>query len=400
MSAWRMMIFLGVVSLVWGGGHAYLGWRLIGASQSLSARWAGLAWAALAVMAALGFGVAMVDRLWSKPPGYALLQWAGYWAMGLFATLLLIVVARDLLWAALHGGDLLLRKLAGGGGLGLLPLGALRQRVFDVSGAVALTLAVGGSLVGLWTAARGPRSVEVEVPVQGLHADLEGLRIAQITDLHVTHMIERSYVQRTVDAVAAAKPDLIAVTGDLSDGHLAELRPHLQPLTTLRAPLGVFFVTGNHEYYWQPAEWLAEIQRLGMRVLNNEHVVLRRGAGEIVLAGVPDPAARQRHNVAGPDAAVAFSGAPTGALRVLLAHQPRSALASLPVGFDLAITGHTHGGQFLPFRWIVGAVEPLLDGLQRAGSAWIYVGRGAGFWGPPNRVGVPAEVVLLRLVSA
>jgi len=396
-----MLAFLSVVTVIWGGGHAYIGWRLIGASSGWSTRWAGLAWATLALMAALGFGVAMADRVWAKPPGYALLQWAGYWAMGLFAMLVLLVVVRDVGWVLASGADWGLRRLLGANrGAGLLPLGALRARVFDITSAAVVAVALAGSVVGLVTAATGPRTVEVEVPVAGLHPDLEGLRIAQISDLHVTYMIDRRYVQRTVDMVAALKPDLVAVTGDLADGHVAELQPALGPLASLQAPLGVFFVTGNHEYYWQPQQWLAEVRRLGMRVLNNEHVTLSRGGGVLVVAGVPDPTAGKRGHGQGPDAAAALAGAPSPALRLLLAHQPRTALQALqtvPAGFELALTGHTHGGQFLPFRWIVAAVEPLLDGLQRVDGAWIYVNRGTGFWGPPNRVGVPAEVTLLTL---
>jgi predicted MPP superfamily phosphohydrolase len=177
-----------------------------------------------------------------------------------------------------------------------------------------------------------------------------------------------------------------------------ELRAHVQALARLRARHGVFFVTGNHEYYSGVDAWLAELRQLGLRILMNEHVVIDHGSSALVVAGVPDYSAgyfRREHQ---PDAAAALRGAPPGAVKVLLAHQPRAALTAEPAGFHLQLSGHTHGGQFLPWNFFVRLQQPYTAGLHRLGGMWLYVSRGTGYWGPPKRFGAPSEITELLLV--
>jgi predicted MPP superfamily phosphohydrolase len=243
-----------------------------------------------------------------------------------------------------------------------------------------------------------PRVREIQVPLRNLHADLEGFRIAQISDLHVGPTIRGGYVAAVVRATNALGADMIAVTGDLVDGQVAEFRDDVAPLRDLAAPRGVFFITGNHEYYWDPHGWLAQVKSFGWNVLLNEHRVLERGSGRILLAGVTDY--RSSRYVPGhvSDPAAAREGAPPTDVSILLAHQPRSIFAAAAARYDLQVSGHTHGGQYFPVSLLVHLFEPYVAGLHRHEGTWIYVNSGTGYWGPPNRLGIPKEITVLTLV--
>jgi hypothetical protein len=296
---------------------------------------------------------------------------------------------RDLAWFAV-------RALAWAGGWpGAVPAWAL-----NASGLTVLGLAGLMTLAGFIEARRNPRVTRLSLPVPGLSAALEGFRIAHVSDLHAGGTITRDRLAHVVGEVNAFTPDLVALTGDLADGHVAELRDHVAPIADLKARHGVFFSTGNHEYYWDPQGWLAHVRELGLTVLMNEHRVLRHGDATVVVAGVPDPTAYETEaaHVTDPDGA--RTGAPACEFSILLAHQPGTAPAGAAAGFDLQLTGHTHGGQFFPWSHLVGRVQPFLKGLHRVGAMWLYVNRGAGYWGPPNRLGVPSEIALLTLVRA
>jgi predicted MPP superfamily phosphohydrolase len=144
-----------------------------------------------------------------------------------------------------------------------------------------------------------------------------------------------------------------------------------------------------------------EVRRLGLAVLMNEHVVLRHGDALVVVAGVTDYSAGYFEPSQGSDPAVALRGAPGDAgVKLLLAHQPRSAFAAASAGFDLQLSGHTHGGQFFPWNYVVRLFHPFTAGLHRLDSLWIYISRGTGYWGPPKRLGAPSEITYLRLVRA
>jgi predicted MPP superfamily phosphohydrolase len=172
------------------------------------------------------------------------------------------------------------------------------------------------------------------------------------------------------------------------------------PLGRLLSRHGTYFVTGNHEYYSGVLPWMAELERLGIKVLHNEHVVIERAGAKLVLAGVPDYSAGRfdRSHRSDPLAALAGAPVPVGA-RVLLAHQPRSAPAAEQAGFDLQLSGHTHGGQFLPWNFFVRFQQPFTAGLHRLGRMWVYVSRGTGYWGPPKRFGAPSEITQIKLVA-
>ncbi|UUX97447.1 metallophosphoesterase [Aquabacterium sp. J223] len=314
--------------------------------------------------------------------------WAGFIAMGLFSDVFVLTVLRDvglIGWHALHA-------------LGALP--PVDDAARQASSLAVPALALAGSAVGLWNARRTPPLRRVQVPIDGLPPALHGLVIVQITDLHVGPTIGARFVQRVVRRANAAGADLIVLTGDLADGHPSALAPGFAPLADLRAPLGVFGVTGNHEYYSGVHGWLAAWRAHGITPLLNEHRVLRRGDASFVLAGVPDWSAAHFDPAHAPQPEAALLGAPAGVPRILLAHQPRSAAAADAAGFHLQLSGHTHGGQFLPWRWFVPLQQPYVAGLHRHGGLWVWVSRGTGYWGPPKRLGAPSEISRLELVPS
>jgi predicted MPP superfamily phosphohydrolase len=311
------------------------------------------------------------------------LAWAGLLAMGFFSSLLLLTVLRDLV--------LLVVALFGGTSPQLLRASAI---------AVPL-LALGVTVVGFINARRVARVVEVEVPIAGLPAALHGYRIVQISDIHVGPTIKRGYLNAIVTKVNALQPDAIAITGDLVDGSVRRLAPHTEPLARLAARDGTFFVTGNHEYYSGAQEWIVELRRLGLTVLLNQHVVCERDGERLMIAGVTDFTAHLFNESHRSDPHKAAAGAPHGLhARILLAHQPRSATAAAAAGFDLQLSGHTHGGQFFPWNLFVPLQQPFTAGMNRLNQLWVYTSRGTGYWGPPKRFGAPSEITSVRLVSA
>ncbi|MEO7495310.1 MAG: metallophosphoesterase [Massilia sp.] len=361
--------------------HLYIGFRLLPALAPTPAGMAlGVALLLLSiVLVFVGLGAPrMKHGRWSDQ-----LAWAGVLAMGFFSSLLVLTVARDIV--------LLVVTLAGAGSAALLRNSAAAVPL----GALVVTL------IGLVNARRVARVVEVEVPIAGLPPAFDGYAIAQISDVHVGPTIKRGYLNAIVTKVNGLRPDAIAITGDLVDGSVRRLGLHTAPLERLSAPDGTFFVTGNHEYYSGADEWIAEMRRLGLTVLINQHVVRRRGGDALMIAGVPDFTAHHFNPDHRSDPAAAAAGAPPDVkVMVLLAHQPRTAEAAADAGFDLQLSGHTHGGQFFPWNLFVPLQQPFTAGLNRLRSLWVYTSRGTGYWGPPKRFGAPSEITLVRLVAA
>ena len=240
--------------------------------------------------------------------------------------------------------------------------------------------------------------VTVPVALQDLPAGFDGARIALVTDLHVGPSRGADFVQGVVDLVAEEQPDLIVLGGDLADGTVELVGSDLEPLRQLQAPLGVYGVSGNHEYYSDDAEsWLNHWETLGVRTLRNDHVVLERDGDVVALAGVHDYTAPEPHH---PDMPAALAGIADGTPVILAAHQPRHVDEARELGVDLQLSGHTHGGQMWPLRPFVSLANPTVTGLDRFGDTQIYTSQGTGAWGPPVRVGTPPEISVLELTAA
>ena len=364
--------------------HAYIGWRLIPAlAFSPPLQWAlgGLLLASWLLMP-----MVLVARRIRRQPLADRLAWAGVLLMGLFSSLFVLTLLRDLL-----------------GGLGWL-LSFVWPMPAGLAPASAVAVPLLAALLTLWgyvNARRTARVVRVDVPIAGLPQALHGFSIAQISDVHVGPTIKRGYLQAIVERINGLQADMVAVTGDLVDGSVEDLGAHVAPLAQLASRHGTYFVTGNHEYYSGAHAWVDELRRLGLNVLMNEHVLLRHGDAALALAGVADYGAHHFDESHRSDPQAAIAGlADAAAVRVLLAHQPRSAAAAAAAGFHLQLSGHTHGGQFLPWNFFVRLQQPFTAGLNRWQQLWVYTSRGTGYWGPPKRLGAPSEITHLRLIAA
>jgi len=367
--------------------HVYVGFRLIpDLPVGLTVRMLAALWLVLSVCV---IPVGVLARNMRRQPLADRLSWLGLLVMGFFSSLLVLTIARDLLLASLLTVDAIWPHT--------IPLAAWRT---NTAAAVPL-LALLSTAVGLFNARRRARVVTIDIPIDDLPAALDGFTIVQISDIHVGPTIKRSYVDAIVDAVNRLKPDLIAVTGDVVDGSVEQLSRHTQPLSRLSALHGTYLVTGNHEYYSGAHAWIDEFRRLGLTVLLNEHVVVEHKGAQAVIAGVTDYTAGHFDPAHRSDPAAALTGAPGDVLiRVLLAHQPRSAEAAADAGFTLQLSGHTHGGQFFPWNLFVRLQQPFTAGLAKMNGLWVYTSRGTGYWGPPKRLGAPSEITRVRLVPA
>ena len=277
------------------------------------------------------------------------------------------------------------------------PLDLTRRRFL---GGAAVAVA-GASVAKGMISARGEHEVvDVEFRLAKLPRELDGFTIVQLSDLHTGMTIDRDFVQRVVDRANALEPDLIALTGDLIDGKVDDLRDDVAPLGQLRAKHGVFAVTGNHEYYAGVDAWITEITRLGARYLRNELVTITKGAASFDLAGVDDHSA-DGYPGHGEDLKAATATRDPNHALVLLAHQPRQVRRAARHGVDLQLSGHTHGGQIWPWHYIVSLQQGgLLAGRYQQDDTQLYVTRGCGYWGPPVRLGAPLEITRVILRSA
>ncbi|MGZ3693582.1 MAG: metallophosphoesterase, partial [Bdellovibrionota bacterium] len=263
---------------------------------------------------------------------------------------------------------------------------------------LTLLLAAAGNLWGVFTARSGPRIREVDVKLPHWPKDAPPFRLAQISDLHVSTLIQRPYVEIVVARLNTLNADAVAITGDLGDGFAHELTNDLAPLREIRSKLGVYYVTGNHEYYWNAGGWMQAGRELGFNVLMNEGRKIPWGQGHIWFGGVPDYTAGSilpgHHSL--PEKALPPESEKEMP-KILLAHQPKSVFAAAKAGFDLMISGHTHNGQFFPINLIVGRFNPYTKSLNQHGKMQVYVNVGTGYWGPPQRLWVPSEITLLNL---
>jgi len=385
--------------------YSYIGWRFIRPAP-LGRIGRVLAWTAIVVLAALPpllLSMRRATRGGSMEPAMAnMLAWVGYLSLGFISLLFLVLLARDVGWVtvlAVRKVTFLARRILTWSDP-VDPWDPERRR-FLVNTMNVGVLGISSALTGygLIEARQRPRVAEVLIPIPGLPADLDGFRIVQITDLHVGDTIRRSFVERVVEEANGLEADIAVFTGDLVDGSVPQLRDDVAPMGDLVARQGRYFVTGNHEYYSGALPWIEEARRLGFDVLINEHRLIRKGTGRVLLAGVTDYSAGNSIPSQASDPRKAVAGAAESDVRVLLAHQPRSMFAAADVGFDVQLSGHTHGGQYFPWHLLVAEQQPYLSGLHTFRGMRVYVSRGSGYWGPPLRIGAPSEVTLVRLLA-
>ena len=375
--------------------HALIGWRVASDLASIDPAWGIALWVVLALSAML-MPMGLLARRVAKPPVSDVLAWMGLLCMGLFSSLLVLTVLREVLLLIAQGANWLWPET--------MTFATVRSDSAQALPVLALLVTV----LGFWNARRTARVVYVDVPVANLPMALQGFTVTQISDIHVGPTIKTQYLQRIVDKVNGLKTNLVAITGDLVDGSVKDLVHHIAPLSQLASTHGTFFVTGNHEYYSGAHSWIDALRGLGVQVLMNEHVLVHHSIDDqdpetalMVVAGVTDFSAHHFDEAHRSDPHKAMANAPEHAVfKLLLAHQPRSAAAAADAGFDLQLSGHTHGGQFWPWNHFVQLQQPFTAGLHKLKELWVYTSRGTGYWGPPKRFGAPSEITHLRLVRA
>ncbi len=363
-----LIVFLSVLVVV----HTYVGLRLL--------PWLPLPAQVIGVLVLLMscLLIPMVPRFWRT--NHPLLSWMSTLSMGFFSWLMVLTILRDV-----------------GLGLYALLVGTVPEMMTRASAVGVAGLSIVITLMGLVFARRTAQVVDVEVLLPELPAKLDGFTIVQLSDIHVGPTIKGNYLAAIVQRVNGLNADMVAITGDLVDGSVPELSAHTAPLADLITRHGTFFVTGNHEYYSGAESWIIELRRLGVTVLLNEHVVLSHEGESVTVAGVTDYSGHLFHPDHRSDPIAAIAGAPADSPKLLLAHQPRSAQAAADAGFDLQLSGHTHGGQFWPWNHLVRLQQPFTAGLKQLDALWVYTSRGTGYWGPPMRFGAPSEITRVRL---
>ncbi|MFG1880815.1 metallophosphoesterase [Micromonospora sp. NPDC049102] len=410
--------FMGVLALVTGLIHLYL-WKRLIRDTTTPGRWR-----RVGGIAALVLAVLVPATLVGTQAGFYWLAWPGYlWLAVMFYLLVMLVVLEaPMLVARL----VLRRRVTAAEPTAAAPepvlVGAAGPADPPASGAVAapdhdpgrrLLLARGAAIFagltatgitgyGVRTALGPPHLDRVQIPLAKLPRNMDGLRIATVSDIHLGPLRGRAHTERIVAAINRLDADLVAVVGDLVDGSVAELGPAAAPLRNLRSRYGSFFVTGNHEYYSGVEEWVQEVDRLGLRVLQNRRQEIQARGGVLDLAGVNDLNADPKGTglAAGPDFEAALGDRDPNRPVVLLAHQPLAAKQAARYGVDLQLSGHTHGGQVVPFNLVVKLEQPVVSGLGEVDGTKVYVTNGAGFWGPPVRVGAEPQISLVELRSA
>ena len=270
--------------------------------------------------------------------------------------------------------------------------------------AALLALSLGLAAFGCFSALRVPPVTPEEIVVPGLPAAWDGLTVAHLSDLHVGRTFPGTWLADVVDAVNAARPDLIVITGDLLDGSASHHLGELHPLHDLKAPLGVYACPGNHEYYSVPRHWPTIFSSLGVEILENEHVILRRNGAELILAGITDDLAEQT-DLPRPDIRQALQGTSPALPLLLLSHRPahvRELRALDRPGATLQLSGHTHGGQLFGLNLLVKYLNKgYLSGPYALGDVRLYVSPGTALSAShPFRLGAAASRIPLLILRA
>ncbi|MGW5050984.1 metallophosphoesterase [Actinokineospora sp. NPDC004072] len=362
--------------------HLYL-WKRVVADTTRTARWRRVGTVALVVLALLVLAAVTLPRRVGVDVA-RWFAWPGYLWFGLMFYLVVALAVLELPRFAVRKARRITATDEG-------------RRLFLARSAavVAGVAATGITATGVVTALGAPQLRRVAVPIQRLDPAFAGFRIAVVSDIHLGPLLGRGHTERLVRMINEAEVDLVAMVGDLADGTVAELGRAAEPLQDLVSREGAFFVTGNHEYYSGHQQWVVELERLGLHYLHNARTRLTRGGAGLDIAGITDVTGGSFADA--PDLPAALAGRAMNEPVVLMAHQPVQVGMAAEAGVDLQLSGHTHGGQLYPFHHIVRLAQPSVSGLSKVDDTWLYVTNGAGFWGPPVRVGAPPDISILEL---
>jgi len=384
----RVLGFLTAVLMLTAGLHYYLWTRLVRGTE-LPRRWRRILTTSLILLAVSLPASMFIGRFLKIRP--SAIAWPAFLWLGLLYFFFCTLVVTDVVWLLLAAR----RRLASE-----VPTPERRLFLRRLLAGTAATVSAGLGAFAVRNAVTQPPLKDVTLTLSRLPAAHDGLVVVQMTDVHVGPTIGRDFIEGLVARTNALNPDIVVITGDLVDGSVAQLRHATAPLGNLKARHGVFFVTGNHEYYSGADDWLAELRRLGIRPLRNERVTIGADDTGFDLAGVDDHSARGQAPGHGSDLPAALAGRDPSRFVLLLAHQPRTVTEAAEHGVDVQLSGHTHGGQLWPWGFLVKLQQGFERGLATVGPTTLYVSCGTGYWGPPMRLGAPAELTRLTLRRA
>jgi uncharacterized protein len=378
MSALAALVPIGVFAL-----FLVVVWHRLAVAPRWGRRWVPwvVALALVALFAALLEGFDVWGGAWS-PAAMRPIAWTG---QAFLATCLYLFLG--LVLFAVLGGLVALVRWRHDRGRGA------RRRLNRVAAPLVAVVAVGLTGYGAWEASH-PTVTEYELSSPELPASFDGARVALLSDIHAGAVRSADFTRGVVDLVNAQRPDVVVIAGDLQDGYAARYAPELAPLRDLDAPLGVYVALGNHEMYRDPTNWVRAFEDVGLTVLRNESAPLERGGETITVAGANDTAGDGEF---ASDPGAALAGTAPDDFTLFVAHQPLLARSVAGRGVDLQLSGHTHGGQLWPLRYLVPLQQPVIDGLHDVGDVPVLTSRGIGAWGPAIRVGARPEVPVVTL---
>lgn len=383
------IIFFSAVTIIVLSIHYYLWLRLI-RDTGLSDLYKDIGTYSL-IAFTLSFPIALlVDRILPLKYSFHLL-WLSYLWLGVMMLLFFLLFSIDMIKIVIY----IFQKLTMAGEEIANP--ERREFVSGLIASAASTIVLISSGIGVKNYYSNAVVKKFKVALKGLPEALKGFKIVQISDLHLGQMMTKKTLEQVVDQVNSLKPDLIAITGDLADGSTAKLLNEANPLKNLKAEKGIYFVTGNHEYYSGVENWTFAIDKMGIKVLNNENIKIRREDDYFYLAGVTDHEGKNFGREHASDFEKALSGLENGKKKILLAHQPIAVQKASEYGADLVLAGHTHGGQIWPFNYFVYLQQPYLKGFYDYNGTKLYVNQGTGCWGPPVRLGSKNEITQIIL---
>jgi predicted MPP superfamily phosphohydrolase len=267
----------------------------------------------------------------------------------------------------------------------LAGLGVNFHRIVEVLYAVAVAAGLYGVFNASWT-----RITRTTVRLANLPSAWRGRTAALISDLHLGHVRNGSFLRRMVATILKEEPDAIFIAGDLYDGTAIDAHRAAEPLNQLTAPQGVYFVAGNHEQFGDDSKYLHAIGAAGVRVLSNEKVEV----DGLQIIGVPYRNATRNGDLASVLRRIDLD---RDRASILLVHAPDHPEAAEAAGVSLQLSGHTHLGQFVPWSWMARRIyRQFVYGLSRIGKMQVFTSSGAGTWGPPLRLGSNPEIVMLE----